>query len=173
LVGQYRLPEEMRGELAKPLGRLFKPDEISGPSFLRTVGQMSFVVTVGDRVTETFGKSGRTPDVQIVDSMENRKPRLPPDVPFVANYVADNPPATITEAAVGAIRKAFTGPKPARVLVVGEEDLLAIPAIILAPDASSVFYGQPGQGIVLVTADAAAKARSRALLRRMGFPETL
>lgn len=170
MSGQYRLPEEMRAELAKPLGRLFKPTEIAGQSFLGTVRQAVLVVTVGDRVTETFGKAGRIPDVQIVDSMENRKPRLPPDVSFVANYVAENPPATITESAMKAIKSAFEGPKPARVLVVGEEDLLAIPAILLAPDSSFVFYGQPGQGIVLVKADAAAKERSGALLRRMGFP---
>jgi GTP-dependent dephospho-CoA kinase len=171
LSGQYRLPEEMRAELAKPLGRLFKPAEISGAAFLGTVKDAAFVVTVGDRVTETFGKTGRTPEVQIVDSMENRKPRLPPEVSFVANYVAENPPATITEAAMKAIKGAFDGPKPARVLVVGEEDLLAIPAIVMAPDSASVFYGQPGQGIVLVKADRAAKERSKALLRRMGFPK--
>jgi hypothetical protein len=173
LSGQYRLPEEMRAELAKPLGRLFKPNEISSQAFVATVKQAAFVVTVGDRVTETFGKTGRTPDVMIVDSMENRKPRQPPDVSFVSNYVADNPPATITESALKAIKDAFAGPKPARVLVVGEEDLLAIPAIVLAPDSASVFYGQPGQGIVLVKADQAAKARSGAILRRMGFPKTL
>jgi len=168
---QYRLPEEMRAGLAKPLGRLFKSQEISGPSFLATVKQAAFVVTVGDKVTETFGKVGRTPDVQIVDSMENRKPRQPPEVSFVANYVADNPPATITDSAIKAIRDAFQGPKPARVLVVGEEDLLAIPAIVVAPDSASVFYGQPGQGIVLVKADKAAKERSGALLKRMGVPK--
>jgi len=173
LAGQYRLPEEMRAELAKPLGRLFKPGEISGESFLAAVKKATFIVTVGDRVTETLGATGRTPEVQIVDSMENRKPRRPPDVSFVANYVAENPPATITASAVEAIRSAVGGPKPARVLVVGEEDLLAIPAVVLAPVSSCVFYGQPGEGVVLVTADAAAKARSGAILRRMGFPKTL
>lgn len=172
MAGQYRLPEEMRAELAKPLGRLFKPGEIFGPSFPEVVRQASLVVTVGDRVTETFGKAGRIPDVQIVDSMENRKPRLPPNVPFVANYVVENPPATITESAVEAIRSAFEGPKPARVLVIGEEDLLAIPAVVLAPESTSIFYGQPGEGIVQVTADSAAKARSASILRRMGFPKT-
>ena len=173
MAGQYRLPEEMRAELAKPLGKLFEPSEISGPSFPAIVKEASLVVTVGDRVTETFGKMGRIPDVQIVDSMENRKPRLPPDVSFVTNYVVENPPATITESAVEAIRSAFEGPRPARVLVIGEEDLLAIPAVVLAPESTSVFYGQPGQGIVLVTADAAAKARSASVLRRMGLPKTL
>ena len=71
------------------------------------------------------------------------------------------------------IKDAFGTRKPARVLVNGEEDLLAIPAIIFAPEGSSLFYGQPGQGIVMVTVDTAAKLRSRAILKRMGFPGTL
>jgi uncharacterized protein (UPF0218 family) len=173
LAGQYRLPEEMRAELAKPLGKLFTPAEISGRSFLDAIMHAPFVVTVGDRVTETVGKLGRVPDVQIVDSLENRKPRLPPDVSFVSGFDVKNPPGGIAAAAVESIRQALAAKKPARLLVDGEEDLLAIPAILLSPEGSSLFYGQPGQGIVMVTADAAAKQRSRTLLRRMGFSGTL
>ncbi len=173
MAGQYRLPEEMRAELAKPLGRLFKPADISAQSFLDALDKSSFVVTVGDRVTETVARLGRTPDVQIVDSLENRKPRQLPDVSFVTGFQVKNPPGGISPAAVDIIRLAMEAEKPARLLVDGEEDLLAIPAIILAPDGTSLFYGQPGKGIVLVKADAAAKQRSRALLSRMGFSGAL
>lgn len=173
MAGQYRLPEEMRAELAEPLGRLFKPADISAQSFLDALDKTSFVVTVGDRVTETVAKLGRTPDVQIVDSLENRKPRQPPDVSFVSGFQAKNPPGGISPAAVDSIRLAMEAEKPARLLVDGEEDLLAIPAIILAPEGTGLFYGQPGKGIVMVKADAAAKRRSRALLSRMGFSGAL
>jgi uncharacterized protein (UPF0218 family) len=173
LVGQYRLPEEMRSELAKPLGRLFKLSEIDGPSFAQAVKGASFVVTVGDRVTETIGKTGRVPDVQIVDSRENRKPRAPPKVRFSVSSEVKNPAGSITSAAVERIGASFEGVKPARVLVEGEEDLLAIPAILLAPDSASVFYGQPGMGIVLVRTDRASRARSRTVMMRMGFPDSL
>ena len=173
MSARYRLPEEMRGELAKPLGRLFRPAEISAASFLDTIGRASFVITVGDRVTETFGKLGRVPDVQIVDSKENRMPRTPPDVSFVSGFEAKNPPGGIASSSVESIREALAAKKPARVLIDGEEDLLAIPAIILAPMGASLFYGQPGQGVVQVSVDSAAKKRSRALLKRMGFSGTL
>ena len=173
MAAQYRLPEEMREELAKPMGRLFKPAEISGAAFTDAIKHGSFIITVGDRVTETAGKLGRIPDVQIVDSRENRKPRMPPEVSFVSGFDAANPPGGIAAAAVESIRKAMAAKKPARVLVDGEEDLLAIPAILLAPEGSRLFYGQPGEGIVMVTTDNAAKQRSRALLRRMGFSGTL
>ena len=169
-MAQYRLPEAMRAELAKPLGRLFRPADISGPSFRHAVNHSSFVVTVGDRVTETVGGLGKIPDVQIVDSRENRKPRAPPDVSFVTGYEVDNPAGGISADAVESVREVLATKKPARLLVTGEEDLLAIPAIIFAPEGASLFYGQPGQGIVIVTVDEAAKLRSRAILKRMGFP---
>jgi hypothetical protein len=136
--------------------------------FARAVDQSSVVVTVGDRVTETLGMMGRVPDVQIVDGRENRVKRRPPDVPSSRTIHVRNPPATITKAAIRGIREAFRVKEPVRVLVSGEEDLLAIPAIVLAPMSAGIFYGQPGVGIVLVRVTRAAKARNRALMARMG-----
>jgi hypothetical protein len=153
--------------LAKPLGKLFEANEIAGGSFAKEVDASPFVVSVGDRVTETLGRMGRIPDVQVVDAKENRVERRPPDVPHSRSISVRNPPGTITEGAIEAIRKAFSGKKPARVMVEGEEDLLVIPAVILAPASATVLYGQPGVGIVVVRATAAAKARHRALLARM------
>lgn len=173
MSAQYRLPEEMRSELSRPLGKLFKPADISGTTLHHAVTHASFIITVGDRVTETVAKLGRIPDVQVVDSRENRKPRAPPDVSFATGFEVKNPAGGISADAVESIRDAMATKKPARLLVDGEEDLLAIPAIILAPEGSSLFYGQPGQGIVMVTVDTAAKLRSRAILKRMGFPGTL
>jgi hypothetical protein len=157
----------MRPKLAKPLGKLFDASEIASGSFAKEVDASSVVVTVGDRVTETLGRIGRVPDVQIVDAKENRVKRRPPDVPHSKSIRARNPPGTITEEAIEAIRKAFSCKKPSRVLVEGEEDLLVIPAVILAPASAIVLYGQPGVGIVAVRATSAAKARNRALLARM------
>jgi hypothetical protein len=157
----------MRPKLAKPLGKLFDASDIASGSFAKEVNESSVVVSVGDRVTETLGRMGRVPDVQIVDAKENRVKRRPPDVPHSRSIRARNPPGTITGDAIEAIRKAFSGKKPSRVLVEGEEDLLVIPAVILAPASAIVLYGQPRVGIVAVRATSAAKARNRALLARM------
>jgi GTP-dependent dephospho-CoA kinase len=150
------------------MGRLFKAVEVGGSAFVKAVGGSSVVITVGDRVTETFGRMGRVPDVQIVDGRENRLDRRLPDVPRARTIRVLNPPATITEGAIAGIRDAFSGKKPARVLVEGEEDLLAIPAIVFAPTSAAVFYGQPGVGIVMVRVTPASRSRNRALLTRMG-----
>lgn len=149
------------------------PVELQGADFAAAISRSPFVVTVGDRVTDTLGAMGRVPDVQIVDAKENRRARDLPNVPFAELYKVRNPAGSITEEAVEGIRRAFQGMKPARVLVDGEEDLLALPAFVLAPPSASIFYGQPGQGIVMSTADPATKSRSRATLKNMGLPDTL
>jgi len=167
----YRLPETLRAKLAKPMGRLYSAAEVGGSEFSSTITAAPMVVTVGDRVTETVGALGRVPDVQVVDSKENRRERLPPDVAYSRKISVRNPPGAITEEAIGVIRDAFRGPKPVRVAVEGEEDLLAIPVIALAPISALVVYGQPGEGVVTVRADAESKSRNRAVLAELGISE--
>jgi len=116
-----------------------------------------------------MGEIGRDPEVQVVDSKENRKAREPPVVPFARLIEVRNPAGTLTDETLSGVKEALKGPKPARVLVDGEEDLVAIPVIVLAPIASLVLYGQPGKGIVAVRVDAESKGRSREILSEMGI----
>ena len=167
----HRLPERLRAKLAKPVGRLYSAEEVKGRRFAILVMKAPMVITVGDKVTETLGAMGRVADVQVVDSLENRRERAPPEVAYARMIAVENPPATITEGAIEGIRDAFEGQKPARVAVKGEEDLLAIPVIALAPVSALVFYGQPGKGIVVVKADAESKSRNKALLAELGISE--
>lgn len=167
----HRLPDALRAELARPLGRLFPAAELAGSEFSRMLKTAQTVISVGDRVTETLGAAGRIPDVQIVDGLENRKERAPPSVHFARLIEVENPPGTLSEEAIEGVRSAFEGEKPARVMVRGEEDLMAIPVIALAPPDAVVFYGQPGEGIVAVVADKRTKARNRGILYEMGIPE--
>jgi GTP-dependent dephospho-CoA kinase len=161
----------MRPKLAKPIGRLFTPETMKSPAFERLVREAPMVITVGDRVTEMLGKLGRPPDVQVVDGKENRILRKPPDVPFARLIEVENAPGTLTTDAINGLRAAFDGKKPVRVMVHGEEDLLAIPVISLAPVSAIVFYGQPGEGMVAVKSDARSKSRNRAILAEIGVPE--
>lgn len=160
----------MRERLSKPLGRLIAGEELSSEGFARLVSGATFVVAVGDRVTDTLAGMGRVPDVQVVDGRERRVARKPPEARHERLIRTVNPAGAITSEAMEALRTAMEGEKPARVLVEGEEDLLAIPAVALAPPGAAVFYGQPGEGVVVVAVDAAAKERSRSLLAEMGVP---
>jgi uncharacterized protein (UPF0218 family) len=164
----YELPPKLRSRLARPLGRLFSAKQAKGRAFGKLVSDAPMVITVGDRVTETVFKLGRIPDIQVVDGRERRRKREPPDVPHVRLIEVINPPGALTKEAIQGVRSAILGKKPARVLVEGEEDLVAIPAIALAPATAVVFYGQPGEGIVAVKADSRVKARNNVILAQMG-----
>ena len=165
----HKLPEALRATLAKPMGEVFTGEETRGPEFRRLVEGAPMVITVGDRVTQTMGELGRNPDVQIVDGFERRVKREPPDVPYSRLVKVRNPAGALTSGAIDGVRKAFEGKKPVRVLVDGEEDLMAMLAIAMAPVSALVFYGQPGVGIVSVKSNGITKSRSRSMLAKMGI----
>src|SRR5207247_1495302 len=78
-----------------------------------------------------------------------------------------NPAGTITPDAWRVISEAFKSKERVRVEVRGEEDLLALVCIALAPSSAAVLYGLPSQGVVVVRPDEAAKSRALDVLRRM------
>jgi hypothetical protein len=157
----------LRRKLKRPVGRLYRANEVKLPEFIRTLRTSPFVVSVGDRVTESLQKLGRTPDVHVIDEVERRVRRLAPEVPFVRLVRASNPAGTITIESIRAIRDALSGDKPARVLIEGEEDLLVIPTISAAPLGSSIYYGQPGVGVVLVNVNEKTKTSAKRILSAM------
>ena len=170
---EYRLPSSLRERLAKPIGKLFKDEETNGEAFRAELKKASFVITVGDRVTERIAELGRIPGVQVVDGRERRVERRMPDVHYTRLIRVRNPPGTITNEALGGIAEAVKEREgPVRVLVEGEEDLLAIAAVASAPISSSIYYGQPLVGVVLVRVDRAAKRRNGEILKEMGVPES-
>ena len=165
----YRLPEELRPRLATPLGRVFDAEQVKGSEFERLAAVSPMVITVGDRVADTLEKIGRTPDIHVVDGIERRSRRDLPDVPFKRLVKVKNPAGTLTQGAIEGMRKAFDGKTPVRVLVDGEEDLMAMLAVGMAPRGAVVFYGQPKVGVVAVKVDAASRKRNRSILAKMGI----
>jgi uncharacterized protein (UPF0218 family) len=63
----------------------------------------------------------------------------------------DNPPGVITEDLIDVVHDAIKSEDHVRIFVRGEEDLAALPAILLAPEGSVVLYGQPDEGVVFVS----------------------
>ncbi len=165
----FHLPEELRPKLARPLGRVFSGEEANGPELQKLAREAPMVVTVGDRATDTLGGLGRTPEVQVIDGIERRQKREPPNVSYARLVKVRNPAGALTLEAIKGMRQAFNGKKPVRVQVQGEEDLITMLAIAMAPVSAVVFYGQPGVGVVAVKANAFAKSRNRAILAKMGI----
>lgn len=182
-----RIPENVRAALKHPQGKLIPGDagerELVWPkiaSALKDLTSRGMVITVGDAVTKLVARHlPKRLALAIVDLRENRR-ALPAgyhDHAFVpgmrknlshlrvknaAGFITKRLAKTIS----GSIRQYQDTGKPGLVEVIGEEDLAAMPAILLAPLGSVVIYGQPGEGIVIVEVTEEKKEELIQLLNR-------
>ncbi|MUV89808.1 DUF359 domain-containing protein [Halapricum sp. CBA1109] len=169
------LPESLRPELKDPLGPLF-----TDPESLLSAATPP-LVAVGDIVTYHLLDAGYTPAVALVDDRTKRSAvddavhdAVLDGSAFDRRVAVDNPAGSITEALVSALLEALGNDETTLIVVDGEEDLAALPAVVAAPEGASVVYGQPDEGMVLVTAAGDARERSRSILSRMdGDPQRL
>ena len=161
-----RLPDSLREFLRWPMGPL-----VHGNDVLPTIGAASPVVTVGDFCTLDLVARGRTPDISLVDFKTKRQedPELREAFQRIESKVLrlTNAAETIMPDAWTVVSEAFKSEERVRIEVRGEEDLLALVCIALAPESAAVLYGMPSQGVVVVTADRAAKSKVLDVLRRM------
>jgi len=107
------------------------------------------LVVVGDYTSARFFESGVKPHVVIVDGRVERREFHRIDLAGYKLYRVVNPAGCITPEAAKTVVKAVEEGGGA-VLVDGEEDLLALPAMHALPESGLLVYGQPGQGYVVV-----------------------
>lgn len=169
------LPDEMRAELREPMGPIFTDAE----RLLADAGDP--LIAVGDVVTYHLERAGVTPDVAVVDGLTKREEVDDDVAEGVARLGAnarevrvENPAATLSRETTQALMEALGESDPTVIVVDGEEDLVALSAIVAAPLGASVVYGQPNEGMVRAEVTDEAKAETRDLLGRMdGDPEAL
>ena len=161
-----RLPDSLRGAFKEPMGPVETDAE-------RLVGDVSGpLIAVGDVVAFHFERIGHTPDVAVVDGLTERE-SVDQEIAEVLEassarrIEASNPAATLSESMLRALREATEANEPIAIDVEGEEDLVTLPALVIAPEGASVVYGQPGEGMVHVRVDEETKERVRGLLERM------
>lgn len=158
------LNDKLRARLKRPLGQLF-PDIATAVEHLRKI-RPAMLITVGDVVTARFLGAGVRPDVAVVDFLVMRGP-APASVKAKLDSLGGNvvrvknPAGALTPE----MRRAFEGKPPLKIVVEGEEDLAAIPAVISAPEGSIVVYGQPGEGVVLIEVTEAKRQEFAGLLK--------
>jgi len=158
--------EELKERVRKPLGRLIHgtPGETSS-ILIDELGRVSGkIIAVGDRVSRELSALGLRVDVYVVDDKIERQSVEPFTMRGAVELRCENEPGTISEDAYAAIRDAVNMNEPVVVRVRGEEDLLALVAIIEAPIGSLVIYGQPRMGVVLVDVDEKAKQNALSIL---------
>ncbi len=162
-----KMPEELAPELRRPWGRVYPSPS---KDTLRRVSRVGILATVGDATTISFLRAGVKPDVAVVDGRIARSHRAP-DVSheFTVELRLENPPGTITEASVSVVREAFLNALDGDrtlIRVLGEEDLLTLVVLMVAPENSIVAYGLPGEGMVILRVTEALKDRVEDVLRR-------
>ncbi len=155
--------------LKTPLGKLLTGAPPETMPKLRALIQQNKppnVTTVGDVVSRETLATGIKVNLRIVDQMTLRESISPIEIKAERTYRVRNPAGIITREAWDAIKEAMQC-RDAVIFVDGEEDLLAIPAILESPDNAYIVYGQPSQGLVVVTASQATKHEVREMMNRM------
>ena len=150
-----------------PLGVLLPENQTQKSEIQKFLADNSYLITVGDRTTEKMINFGLIPSLQIIDGQEKREKRDPPKLDNTIELTVDNPAAEITSQSVSTIKKAFTMKSPVRIFVNGEEDLLVLPVCVHAPENSIVMYGQPHEGLVIVSITTEIRNKAQSLLDLM------
>ena len=166
----YVLPLKLRRRLKKPLGELIKGSFEETVSVFKQIVEREKppgIVSVGDAVSKNLVENGICPNVLIVDNRIMRKNITPVSLIADVEKRVKNPPGTITFEALNAIREALKVNHRTKIVVDGEEDLLALCAILYAPENFFVVYGQPCEGIVVVKATKQKKDEVAGILRAM------
>ena len=152
------LPIENRKLCKVPGGQVFRKTKQVNPETL--VAQfvlqhkLGMILTVGDVTTITLIRVGLEPSVAIVDGKTRRGIHEQVVMPLAVEETVENPSGEIQDASITkineAIKRWLSEKKRTIIRVIGEEDLLTIPAVIAAPINAAVIYGQPDVGQVLI-----------------------
>lgn len=79
----------------------------------------------------------------------------------------DNPPGTVTAQSQKIISVAAMECAHLAIIVDGEEDLLVLPLMVYMPNGSIIIYGQPREGMVVITLDDEKRVWAEKFLSKM------
>jgi uncharacterized protein (UPF0218 family) len=152
------LPKNLRSRLKRPWGKKFfgnKKEVLE--KFEEFLKNKNFkkIITVGD-----FCSKNLPSNIKIFDGKIKRR-----EIKKVLSYSlkCKNPKGTIQKEVWEIIKRAIKEEK--NVFVEGEEDLLVIPSVLLAPKNSLVIYGFPGRGICAILVNEKTKKKIKNLLK--------
>ena len=178
------LPCNQRSYFKKPMGQLLTgpTNNISwtGLKAFKKISayQSPLIITVGDITTQAFFLNKLPINLAIIDNRCQRKPiafNLHRQIKKTAgfNYLVKNNPGTLSPESINVFQKTLLkilfSKQIGIVQVKGEEDLLVLPAILLSPLKTLVFYGQPNKGLVQVEVTERVKEKTLDLLKKFSY----
>jgi len=132
------------------------------------------IITVGDIATISLLQQNIKPNLAIVD-LKTKRQQIFDSVSklgFTSNtaFSTINPPGKITFNLIKTLSLSLNTlsyqPSHHSILVKGEEDLAVLPAILLSPLKTAIFYGQPNQGLVYIKVTEKSKTKALKLLQK-------
>jgi len=124
------------------------------------------LASVGDFVSYNILAADIHPDIVVVDHKIMRKSIDP--IEFEREYVnVPNPAGTINAQAQSVLFQAVKECKHLAVIVDGEEDLLVLPLMAFMPNDSVIIYGQPREGMVVITLTDERRAWATNFMKKM------
>jgi uncharacterized protein (UPF0218 family) len=165
--------------LKEPFGNLIPDKNINRRKLNAVLRDAKKIISVGDATTDRLISFGIIPDISVIDGKERRMKRKyvnnsslsgdQLDKNLAKELKCSNEAGTISMKAVELLQDALEMSSPVRIIVDGEEDLLALPLFLIVPDKSVVMYGQPYEGLVVVKIDLKIRKKAKDLMDRIGM----
>lgn len=152
-----RIPERTRGQLKRPLGKLYKDFRE-----IRRLSKDHRIIAVGDVCTLALLAMGIRPHLAVFDFRLMRR-RLDSGMENILRMYYKkpkrykNPAGTLSEKILADAEKLIK--KGGGVFIDGEEDLTALAFILKGSTKEIIVYGQPHMGLVVVRPDAKIKKK--------------
>jgi uncharacterized protein (UPF0218 family) len=153
--------------LKRPFGTLVAEKDVTREKISSMLKGIRNVIAVGDATTERLISFSITPDIAVIDRLERRSKRNHAIHYYAKELSCANPAGAISKEAIDVLQIALKTLPPVRVIVRGEEDLLALPLFSMAPRGSAVLYGQPLEGLVVVKITEEKQKQARDLIDKI------
>jgi GTP-dependent dephospho-CoA kinase len=158
-----RLPARLRVQMRDEAGRILQTNQLA-----EALAGAKAVVSVGDVCTETILGLGIEPKLAIVDGRTKRGPwSAKLGKRKFRKVKVRNPAEAITKEMWAAIGDAYGRAGSTLIVVDGEEDIASLACIFLAPEGTTVIYGVPNRGVMVIPVEAAIRSRTGAVLAEM------
>ncbi len=150
--------------LKEPFGTLIRDNEVTIDLVTEILKKAPKVIAVGDTTTEKLVGFGFIPDISVTDCMEKRVIKASKfEYPVDKTIHLDNKPGELSKQVILEVKKLILAnafDSKIRIIIKGEEDLVALPFLMYSPNNWVICYGQPNEGLVIVqvTEDSKKKA---------------
>lgn len=160
------LPPALREEVRIiPSGEFIKTKE----ELAKFVQDKKFIISVGDVISANIEELGRKADISIID-LKTRRGDIKQTTFSGSIMKTSNKAGTVSSAAVNVLKKVLAkclkNKAPYVVQINGEEDLMPLPATLLAPLGSVILYGIPDKGAIAVAVTEELKADVKNLVEK-------